>query len=405
LTGLWQAEAVKEALDLCLSCKGCKGDCPVSVDMATYKAEFLAHYYEEHRRPISAFAFGLIHYWARLGAVAPWLANFFTQTPGLRTVAKLASGMSLHRQIPPFAPYTFTSWFEQRVTRPDDGRPAVLLWPDTFNNYFHPRTAEAAVRVLEDAGFRVKIPRVPVCCGRPLFDYGMLDTAKRWLRDTMRALETEIESGTPIVGLEPSCVAVFRDELWELLPNDENAKRLKGQVFALSEFLEREHYRYPTLQRRALVHGHCHHQAIMKFDAEKHALAAIGLDVLAPDSGCCGMAGSFGFERPHYDVSMKVGELVLLPDVRKAAPETLIVADGFSCREQISQATNRKALHLADVLDMARREGPRGPAGAYPERQYVADYRPSPWRAAISVALVAGALIAGIAGVIRKIRQ
>ena len=261
------------------------------------------------------------------------------------------------------------------------------------------------MRGLEDAGFRVEIPRVPVCCGRPLFDYGMLDTAKRWLRATMRALETDIENGTPIVGLEPSCVAVFRDELWELFPNDENAKRLKGQVFTLSEFLDRQQYHYPTLHRRALVHGHCHHKAIMKFDAEERALAAMGVDVLAPDAGCCGMAGSFGFERQHYDVSMKVGELVLLPDVRKAAADTLIVADGFSCREQIAQATDRQAFHLADVLDMARQEGSRGPAGAYPERGYVSDYRPSPWRAAVSLAVVAGALIAGIAGVLRRTRQ
>jgi len=366
--------------------------------MATYKAEFLSHYYETHRRPVSAFAFGLIHYWARLGSTVPWLVNFFTQTPGLRTLAKLASGMSRHRQVPPFAPYTFTSWFERRRVSPaHDSRPPVLLWPDTFNNYFHPRTAQAAVRVLEDAGFRVQIPQAPVCCGRPLFDYGMLDRAGRWLRDTMRTLETEIDAGTPIVGLEPSCVAVFRDELAELFPNDEDAKRLKEQVFTLSEFLERQHYRYPKLQRRALVHGHCHHKAIMKFDAEEHALAAMGLDVQTLDSGCCGMAGSFGFEQDHYDISMKVGELVLLPEVRRAAPETLIVADGFSCREQITQATDRRALHLAQVVDMALQEGPHGPDGKYPERQYVPEYRPSWTSMALSLGLIACVGVAGVA--------
>ena len=374
LTGGWQDEHVKEALDLCLACKGCKGDCPVGVDMATYKAEFLSHYFEQHRRPRTAFAFGLIHYWARLAAIMPDLVNLVTQTPGLRTAAKLAAGMPLERQIPAFAPSTFQAWFRARRRPMNRTGKSVILWPDTFNNHFHPHTAIAAVRALESAGFQVRVPAQPVCCGRPLYDYGMLDTAKRWLRHTLDALAPDIEAGVPLVGLEPSCVAVFRDEMRELLPDDENGKRLARQTFLLSEFLNQAGFRYPRLQRKALVHGHCHHKAIMKFDAEQQALQSIGLDANILDAGCCGMAGSFGFEREHYDISMKVGERSLLPAVRRAPTDALIVADGFSCRTQIAGATNRRALHLADVIEMAGREGVNGPPGLYPERGYVPDY-------------------------------
>jgi hypothetical protein len=218
LSGGWQDEHVKEALDLCLACKGCKGDCPVQVDMATYKAEFLSHYYDRHRRPIAAYAFGLIHYWARLGSVAPALVNFVTQTPGLRELAKLIAGMPLARAIPPLAPFTFQQWFANRPPRAPDGRPRVILWPDTFNNHFHPRTAIHAVRALERAGCYVLVPRAALCCGRPLFDYGLVPTAKAWLASIMRTLDADIQAGLPIVGLEPSCVAVFRDELHGLFP-------------------------------------------------------------------------------------------------------------------------------------------------------------------------------------------
>jgi FAD/FMN-containing dehydrogenase/Fe-S oxidoreductase len=395
LTGLWQNEDVKDALDLCLACKGCKGDCPVSVDMATYKAEFLAHYYQQHWRPRPAYGFGLIHYWARLASMAPGTVNFLTQTPGLRTIAKLAAGMPREREIPAFAPFTFRSWFDARGRLPAAGRPRVVLWPDTFNNHFHPETAIAAVHALERAGFEVTVPAQPVCCGRPLFDYGMLDRAKRWLTHAIAAVRDEIVAGAPVVVLEPSCAAVFRDELGELMPDDENARRLAQQTFLLSELLHRQEHRPPSLQRRALVHGHCHHKAVMKMDAEDAVLKSVGLDCTMLDSGCCGMAGSFGFERDHYDVSIQVGELVLLPAVRNASPDTLIVADGFSCRTQIAQATGRRALHLAEVLEMAATAGPIGPAGDYPERAYVRDWssarRPEPGVLIAAAVLALGA--------------
>jgi Fe-S oxidoreductase len=351
LTGGWRDEHVKEALDLCLSCKGCKGDCPVGVDMATYKSEFLAHYFKGRLRPRHALAFGFIHYWARLAAISPGLANAFAGTPGLRAIVKKAAGIARERAVPRFASQTFTQWFARRRAPARTGSP-VILWPDTFNNHFHPETAIAAVRTLERAGFDVTLPASRVCCGRPLYDYGMLTTARRWLEDILGVLATEIARGTPVVGLEPSCVAVFRDELRELLPDREDAKRLAAQTFLLSEFLNDHDYRYPTLRRRALVHAHCHHKAIMKLDSLQHALEAMHLDFEILDDGCCGMAGAFGFEDTHYDISMKIGERVLLPAVRAAAADTLLVADGFSCRTQIEQATGRRTMHLADLLEL-----------------------------------------------------
>jgi FAD/FMN-containing dehydrogenase/Fe-S oxidoreductase len=404
LTGGWQDEHVKEALDLCLACKGCKGECPVSVDMATYKSEFLSHYYTKHRRPVTAYAFGLIHWWARLASTMPQTVNVLTHMPGLRDVAKLAAGMPLARDIPAFAPQTFQDWFRRRPRPLDEGRPHVILWPDTFNNHFHPRTAMAAVRVLERAGFHVDVPAQPVCCGRPLYDYGMLPLAKTWLRNVLHAMRPQIQAGIPMVGLEPSCVAVFRDEMREILPDDEDAKRLSRQTFTLSEFLERKAsgFSAPTLHRRAIVHGHCHHKAIMKMDDDSKVLGAMGLDYEMLDSGCCGMAGSFGFERDHYDVSMKVGELVVLPAVRRAAKDTLVIADGFSCREQIAQATDRRALHLAEVLDAAITYGDTGPAGDYPERAIVDDYaaaaRTNVRRTVVGVGIGAAMLLCVAAG-------
>ena len=313
----WRDESVKEALDLCLACKGCKADCPMNVDMATYKAEFLSHYYKHRLRPIHAYAFGLIHLWARLAQVSPRVVNFVNHAELTGGLVKKLIGVAPQRTIPEFAEENFKTWFKRRNKTPNAQRSTstaeqnrVILWPDTFNNFFHPGTAKAAVEVLEDAGFHVVVPKVDLCCGRPLYDYGMLDTAKRWLCQILTALRSEIEAGTPVVGLEPSCTAVFRDELTEMFPQNEQAIRLSQQTFTLAEFLRKfaPEYEPPKLTRKALLHGHCHQKAVMKLHCDTELLERVGLDFEILDSGCCGMAGAFGFEPgDHYAVSIAAG--------------------------------------------------------------------------------------------------
>jgi FAD/FMN-containing dehydrogenase/Fe-S oxidoreductase len=372
----WRNEAVKGALDLCLSCKGCKGECPVNVDMATYKAEFLAHYYEHRLRPIAAYTMGWIHLWARVASLAPDLANF------LAPFGKRLLGIAPERTMPRFAKRTFREQFGTGFSPSGGLKPAlhepnrrVLLWPDTFNNHFHPDTANAAKEFLEASGYHVTLPRKQLCCGRPLYDWGFLGMAKELLRETMETLKPELDEGVPIIVLEPSCASVFRDELPNLFPGHEDARRLREATMTLSEFIVHEKIDVPQLRRKALVQAHCHHSAVLHFNDEQTVLEKMGLDVEHPDSGCCGMAGAFGFEKEKYEVSMRVGERVLLPKVREAERTTIIIADGFSCREQIAQSTPREALHLAQVLQMALRDGPEGPKGDLPERHYVEEQR------------------------------
>ncbi len=401
----WRDENVHEALDLCLACKGCKADCPVNVDMATYKAEFLAHYYKGRLRPAYAYAFGLIHVLARLAQIAPGTVNFINRAPIISDLVKKFIGVAPRREMPAFALETFKVWFAKRPPRNHSMR-RVILWPDTFNNYFHPETAKAAVEVLEDAEFHVVVPDADLCCGRPLYDYGMLDTAKRWLRNILRELKPEIEAGTPLVGLEPSCTAVFRDELIGLFPQNQDARRLCKQTFTLAEFLHKHtKYDLPKLERRALVHGHCHDKAVLKFDCEKQLLKKMGLELECPDSGCCGMAGGFGFEKEHFDVSVACGERVLLPSVRDVSKDTLIVADGFSCREQIRQSTDRNALHFAQVVKMAIDGSPHGPPGNYPEKRYLTPERPRASIAKVITILGFGVLGFLCAGLLRTYRS
>ncbi|HTS76390.1 MAG TPA: FAD-linked oxidase C-terminal domain-containing protein [Bryobacteraceae bacterium] len=385
----WKSEAVYEALDLCLSCKGCKGDCPVNVDMATYKAEFLSHYYEHHVRPRYAYSIGWIHRWARIASRMPHLANLIGNTP----IAKQIAGITARRPVPKFAPVTFKDWFRRRGVR-NVGQPPVILWADTFNNYFHPRVAAAAVEVLEDAGFRVIVPKAALCCGRPLYDYGFLDQAKDLLGEILHEMKEPIEAGIPMVGLEPSCLAVFRDEMTDLMPHDQDAQRLRDQSFTLAEFLEKSSYKPPQLARKAVVHGHCHQKSIIGLKAEKKLFKAMGLDAEILDDGCCGMAGSFGFEEHKYDVSMKVYEHELGPRMDRTPASELILADGFSCKTQIEQATGRHPLHLAQLLQMALHEGPDGPQGAYPERQYrKLGSKPPLTRALVTAGLALGAAV------------
>jgi FAD/FMN-containing dehydrogenase/Fe-S oxidoreductase len=352
----WRSKEVEEALDLCLACKGCKSDCPVNTDMATYKAEFRAHYYMGRLRPRAAYSMGLIRDWSRMAGHVPGLANFVLQTPGLADVAKHVAGIAPERRMPRYAGKTFRSWFEKRPSRPaGDLDRTVMLWPDTFNNYFRPQTAIAATRVLESLGYTVTIPDKPVCCGRPLYDWGMLDKARRVWTETIEVLTPAIRQGVPIVGLEPACVSAFRDELPGLMQGDERAQRLSEHVLFLTEFLDKNcaDSPLPQVAGQGLVQMHCHHHAVIKTTSEEAVLKRLGLDYEVMKSGCCGMAGSFGFEAHKYEVSMAVGERVLLPRVRQASPDTLVIANGFSCREQIEQGTDRKTHHIAELLAMS----------------------------------------------------
>ena len=352
LKGGWNDEDVKQSLDLCLSCKACKSECPTNVDIATYRAEFLSHYYESHPRPLHAYAFGMVDKWLELAAVSPTLANLTLQLPGLNAVAKKLLDVAPQRTIPTVAGENFRKWARRRNVPTSGGD--VLLWVDTFNNSFHPDTSRAALDVLRAAGCNVFIPRKRLCCGRPLYDFGLLDRAKTYLREVLSTLAAPIDAGVPIVVLEPSCASVFRDELRSLFPDDERAAKLRAQTFLLSEFLERKvpGYAPPKIAGKVVLHGHCHHRAVMKMTDEEALLRKTGAELQALDAGCCGMAGSFGFDAHKYDVSIAAGERVLLPAVRAAASDTLIVSDGFSCREQIAQTTGRRALHLADVLKL-----------------------------------------------------
>jgi FAD/FMN-containing dehydrogenase/Fe-S oxidoreductase len=358
----WKNDHVKQALDLCLSCKACKSECPTNVDIATYRAEFLSHYYQHARRPLHAYAFGMVDRWARLGSMAPRIANALSHAPGLKDLLRGVLHLAHEREMPRLAPVTFRQSALRR------GAPAVgdagtasnddsliILWVDTFNNYFHPHVSQAALDLLTHAGFRVAIPRDHLCCGRPLYDFGLLDVAKDYLRRILHALGPEIDAGRSIIVLEPSCASVFRDELRNLFPDDPRANRLRRQTFLLSEFLEHHAPGYAPLRlaRTVLLHGHCHHKALMKMTDEESLLRKMGVNVESIDAGCCGMAGPFGFVADTFAVAQAIGERVLLPAVRRASSETLIVSDGFSCREQIVQSTGRRALHLAEVIQLA----------------------------------------------------
>ncbi len=353
VTGGWQSEAVKEALDLCLACKGCKSDCPTHTDMASYKSEFLYHYHQRNRRPIQAWSMGFIHRWARMASKMPRLVNWFTQTPGLNVLAKQLAGIALQRDVPKFAARTFREWFASRakVSTATAASPRrVILWADTFNNHFHPETALAAVKVLEHAGYEVSIPQAHLCCGRPLYDFGLLDQAEKQLREIMQALAEDIEAGTPIVGLEPACVAVFRDELLKLFPDDPRAGKLALQVRFITEFLVEQGVTFPGLEIDAIVHGHCHQKSVIGMGSDKKLLDAMGVRHTMVESSCCGMSGSFGFDPKHYDLSVKAAELSLLPALRGCGSDTMVVTNGFSCREQIAQLGDRQAVHIVEVM-------------------------------------------------------
>jgi Fe-S oxidoreductase len=348
--GGWHDEAVHEALEYCLSCKACKTECPTQVDVAALKSEFLAHYYEGRRHPLHHYVFGYMDKWANMASVAPWLANLPMKTPGLNTLIKSAVGIAQQRAIPAFAAANFRDT-ALRSARPANTGEDVLLWPDTWNNYFHPQALHSAVKILKQAGKQVKIPKRHVCCGRPLYDFGFLEEARRYLKHILRTFAPQIDAGVPVVMLEPSCATVFRDELVNFFPNDERAIRLSRHTMMLGEVLASSEFSPPDISgRRIVVHGHCHQKTQMTMKHDRKLLEATGASVELLDSGCCGMAGPYGFEHDKYEISQTLANRVLVPAVRSAGPQDLIVSNGFSCREAIHQNSSRDALHISQVL-------------------------------------------------------
>jgi FAD/FMN-containing dehydrogenase/Fe-S oxidoreductase len=347
VTDGWDSDAVEDALSLCLACKGCKADCPVGVDIATWKAEFRSHHYAHRRRPRSAYSMGRIDRWAKLAAFAPSVVNMVAST----RPAKWIAGVDHRARLPKFASQTFRGWFHERGRRGIAGDP-VIVWPDTFNNHFRPQTLIAATQLLERAGFRVDLPGEPLCCGRPLYDWGFLDVAKARFERTFRVLEHEIDSGTPIVVFEPACASTFKDELPNLFPDRTEARRLSSQVEYFADFVADRIDRFPRFLSggSALVQAHCHHHSAIGFGKEKELLDRLEIAVERPPQGCCGMAGAFGMAKESFEVGRKIGERVLLPRVRELDPETIIIADGFSCREQIELNGGRKTTHIAELL-------------------------------------------------------
>jgi FAD/FMN-containing dehydrogenase/Fe-S oxidoreductase len=372
ITDGWRSAEVLDALDLCLSCKGCLSDCPVNVDMATYKSEFLHHHYARRLRPASHYSMGWLPLWSPLATIAPAAVNAAAGSV-LQVPLKWALGIAPERDMPRFASHSLRSSLRRRpvsqtrgggaqrpglgsdIRQPTSPGGRVVLWPDSFTSYLAPEVGEAAVAVLEDAGFEVVLPRGPVCCGLTWISTGQLGVAKRVLRRSLRSLDGYLRAGVPVVGLEPSCLAVFRHEAPALLPRDESAQLAKGLTFTLAELLAAyaPQWTPPQVGGEALVQTHCHQHAVIGFEADRALMKAAGISATVPDSGCCGLAGNFGFERGHYEVSRAAGERVLLPAVREASGSTVIVADGFSCRTQIEQETDRRPLHLAQVLASA----------------------------------------------------
>ena len=375
VTAGWRSTEVRDALDLCLACKGCKKDCPVEVDMATMKAEFLAHHYAGRLRPRAHYSMGWLPAVAQVASRAPRLVNALTQAPVLRDALTMAGGIDRHRRIPLFAGQTLQAWAAGHDPGLSGLRGEVVLWPDTFTNHLAPSIGRAAIEVLEAAGWRVIVPQQALCCGLTWISTGQLATARRVLQRTVDSLAPYLQRGTKIVGLEPSCTAVFRSDARELMPGNRDVQRLQDQTVTLAELLQHhtDGWQPPRVGGQAIAQTHCHQHAIMGYSADRALLDAAGVDLDVLDAGCCGLAGNFGFEAGHYDVSMACGERVLLPAVRDAPADSLVLADGFSCRTQIEQSgAGRTPVHLAEVLAAGLRGQPVRPGR--PKPPGTADY-------------------------------
>ncbi|MFD9207904.1 FAD-binding and (Fe-S)-binding domain-containing protein [Streptomyces sioyaensis] len=364
----WRSTDVRDALDLCLSCKACRSECPVNVDMATYKAEFLHHHYAGRLRPASHYSMGWLPQWSRLAAVAPRAVNAVTANPAAAAALKRLGGIEPRRDIPRFAEQSFRAWFRRRAAPAAAGAarsaPTVVLWPDTFTNFFSPHVGQAAVEVLERLSYRVLLPQRQVCCGLTWHSTGQLKMAKRVLRRTLAVLRPHLQLGHLIVGLEPSCTVMLREEAAALLPDDSDAARLGAATRTMAEFVLAHDGPWPfgRLNTSAVVQPHCHQESVIGTAADREVLARLGVDQDVVSSGCCGLAGNFGFEKGHWEVSNGCAERELYPKVRSAPRDQLVVADGFSCRTQIAQGTDREGLSLAELLHHAIAAAPLPPA-------------------------------------------
>ena len=347
-----------------MSCKGCKRECPTGVDMAKMKIEFLHHYRQQHALGWRDRLVAFLPRYAPWAARLAWLANLRDAVPGLALLSEELLGFSARRALPQWRRDTFARRPGATVGGGTVNGEVVLLI-DTFNNYFEPDNARAALAVLRAAGYVVHLPRAPdsarpLCCGRTFLTAGLIDEARAEAQRMLAALKPFIERGVPVVGLEPSCLLGLRDEYLSMLPGPDTAA-LALNALLFEEFIAREadagrfKLKFKALpHKKALLHGHCHQKAFDVMPAVHKALKLVpGLEVELIESSCCGMAGSFGYEAAHYDVSMKMGEASLLPKVRAAAAETLIVADGTSCRHQIHDGAQRDSLHVARVLALA----------------------------------------------------
>ncbi|MCZ2860373.1 FAD-binding and (Fe-S)-binding domain-containing protein [Blastococcus sp. VKM Ac-2987] len=346
----WRAPEVHEALDLCLSCKGCSSDCPTGVDMASYKAEVLHQSYRRRLRPRAHYTLGWLPRWADLAARAPRLVNgVLGSTLGGR-LAKWGAGMDQRREVPAFAPRTFRrQWAAEGLPGPDGG-PRVALWVDSFTDHFAPEVAVATARVLTAAGYRVEVPGADTCCGLTWITTGQLDAGKRILGHTVRALAPLAAAGVPVVGIEPSCTAVLRSEALELVGGPE-AEQVAAATRTLAELLrDTPGWTPPSLAGVEVVaQPHCHHTSVLGWAADARLLQQAGATVTRL-GGCCGLAGNWGVEKGHHDVSVAIAEQQLLPAVRDLAPDAVVLADGFSCRTQLDQLTDRRGRHLAELL-------------------------------------------------------
>ncbi|EFQ81855.1 FAD binding domain protein [Aeromicrobium marinum DSM 15272] len=362
VTGGWRSPEVHEALDLCLSCKGCLSDCPTGVDMATYKSEVLHQTYRGRLRPRSHYVLGRLPFWARLTSPVARLVNLSLRTPGLAHLARWVAGVDQRRSLPPFAVRPFSRTLRRQRRRavplahdrpgaPGVDAPPVLLWVDSFTEFFETAGGHATVRLLESAGYRVQVLSRQVCCGLTWITTGQLDRARELVMTAIDALHPFVVAGVPVVGVEPSCLAVLRSDAVELT-DDPRAAEVAGGVATLAELLERTPgWQPPDLTGTTLVvQPHCHQASVMGFEADLAVMERTGASIERL-AGCCGLAGNFGVEKGHYDVSVAVGEHQLLPAVRNAPPGAIVVADGFSCRTQLLDLAATRALTLAELLE------------------------------------------------------